>query len=421
MRPNPNRGRVYRRCGCRDENDRQLGARCPQLANPRHGTWAFAVDMPSADRTRKTMRRSGYNTRSDARAALARVLECERAGVYLDDTQTVADYLVGWLDAKARRLKPTTVARYRDYLHNDLLPAFGAVRLERLTHQHVDHFVRTQLAAGRGAVTVRRCIATLSSALNDAIRQRRLTHNAARYTTIPIPRRAERPCWTVEDAAAFLHHCHRVDDPLIELYELLICTGMRKGEALGLHWADVHLDARLLFVRHTLVAVDNSRLVFNAPKTIGSRDWIALSARAVNALRRRARRHRTEALTGPAYHDQGLVFCRPDGQPLRPERVLRHFYELTAAAGVPRIRVHDLRHLAATIMIASGVPLAMVSKTLRHSTLSTTVDIYGHLTRQAAQEAVDATAAALDNAERKAKKALSGRCSRATTLRPQSA
>jgi integrase len=285
------------------------------------------------------MRRSGYATRADARTALARVLECERAGVHLDDAQTVADYLVGWLDTKARRLRPTTVVRYRDYLRNDLLPAFGAVRLDQLTHQHVDQFVRTQLAAGRGPVTVRRCVATLSSALNDAIRQRRLTHNAARYTAIPLPRRAERPCWTVEEAAAFLHHCHRHDDPLTELYELLICTGMRKGEALGLHWADVDLDGRLLFVRHTLVALDNSRLAFNPPKTIGSRDWVALSGRAITALRRRARRQRVEALAAAAYHDEGLVFCRPDGRPLRPEDVLRHFYELTEAAGVPRIHV----------------------------------------------------------------------------------
>src|SRR5262249_40673404 len=128
---------------------------------------------------------------------------------------------------------------------------FGAVRLERLTHQHVYQFVCTQLASGRGPVTVRRCIATLSSALNDAIRQRRLTHNAARYTAIPLPRRIERPCWTVEEAAAFLRHCHQINDPLTELFEVLICTGMRKGEALGPHWADVDLDARLLFVRHT--------------------------------------------------------------------------------------------------------------------------------------------------------------------------
>jgi len=410
MRLNPNRGRVYRRCGCRDEHGRQLGTRCPLLTNPRHGNWAFAVDMPSPD-----------GKRADARAALARVLECERAGVLLDDAQSVADYLVAWLDAKARRLKPTTVARYRDYLRNDLLPAFGAIRLESLTHGHVDQFVRTQMAAGRGPVTVRRCVATLSSALNDAIRQRRLTHNAARYTAVPLPHRTERPCWTIEETARFLHHCHQVNDSLTELYELLICTGMRKGEALGLHWTDVDLEARLLFVRHTLVAVDNSRLVFNTPKTTGSRDWIALSTRAVEALRRRAKRHRAEARSGAAYRDQGLVFCRPNGQPLRPEYVLRHFYDLTEAAGLPSVRVHDLRHLAATIMIASGVPLAMVSKTLRHSTLSTTVDIYGHLTRQAAQDAVDATAAALDAAEREGRKAMSGRRSHATTLRPQRA
>ena len=101
--------------------------------------------------------------------------------------------------------------------------------------------------------------------------------------------------------------------------------------------------------------------------------------------------------------------------------MLHHFYDLTEAAGLPRIRVHDLRHLAATIMITAGVPLAMVSKTLRHSTLSTTVDIYGHLTRQAAQDAVDATATALDNAEHKARKPPSGRRSPATTVRPQPA
>ena len=110
MRPNPNHGRVYRRCGCRDMDGRQLGAHCPRLTNPPHGSWEFAVDLPSPDRTRKTMRHSGYATRSAARAALAKVLECERTGVQLDDTQSVADYLTGWLESKARTLKPTTVA-----------------------------------------------------------------------------------------------------------------------------------------------------------------------------------------------------------------------------------------------------------------------------------------------------------------------
>jgi integrase len=169
---------------------------------------------------------------------------------------------------------------------------------------------------------------------------------------------------------------------------------MRKGEALGLHWKDVDLDRRVLYVRHTLVSINNSQAVLSDPKTEGSRAWVALSHRAVEALRRQQGR----ATTDP----DGLVFTRPDRRPLRPQYVLDRFRQLSAEAALPPIRVHDLRHLAATIMLSAGVPIAMVSKTLRHKNLATTVDIYGHLTQEAAQEAVDATAAALDRASRKA-------------------
>lgn len=112
MRPNPNRGRVYRRCACRDTTGKQIGARCPKLSNPRHGTWAFAVDRPNAENKRKTMRRSGFATRTEANEALRKVLECERAGIHLNDAETVAQYLTSWLDAKAPNLRPNTVLRY---------------------------------------------------------------------------------------------------------------------------------------------------------------------------------------------------------------------------------------------------------------------------------------------------------------------
>jgi hypothetical protein len=125
MRPNPNRGRVYRRCACRHRNGKQLGARCPKLTNPRHGTWAFAVDRPRADSKRKTMRRSGYTTKTEASGALSKVLECERAGVHLDDTEPVAQYLTTWLETKTPVLRPNTVLRYRAYINQDWsVPAF---------------------------------------------------------------------------------------------------------------------------------------------------------------------------------------------------------------------------------------------------------------------------------------------------------
>lgn len=156
MSRNPNRGRTYRRCACRDTTGRQLGARCPELgANRRHGRWAFAVDLPTLDGGRKTMRRCGFPTKAQAHAALHRVLECERAGVHVDDRQTVAEYLHTWLEIKQRSLKPTTLARYRDYIHEDLSPALGPIRLEELTHHHVAGFVSRQLAAGRGLPVTR--------------------------------------------------------------------------------------------------------------------------------------------------------------------------------------------------------------------------------------------------------------------------
>ncbi|MFJ9444988.1 tyrosine-type recombinase/integrase [Kitasatospora sp. NPDC101235] len=117
-------------------------------------------------------------------------------------------------------------------------------------------------------------------------------------------------------------------------------------------------------------------------------NWVAISPRVATALRNRADDRAPATTTAPG---GGLVFHRPDGRPLHPEYVLNHFHDLSRDVGVSRTTIHDLRHLAATISISAGVPLTVVSKTLRHSTLSTTANIYSHLTTQAARDAVDTT------------------------------
>jgi integrase len=241
-------------------------------------------------------------------------------------------------------------------------------------------------------------LATLSSALGDAVRQRRLPHNPARPAVLPRPPAAERQVWTPQETVRFLRYCRQADPFMADLCEVLIGTGMRKGEALGLHWNDVHLPEQVLYVRYALSAVDNSRLVITSPKTRSSKTWIALSPRVTAALQ-----HRAEAgihPADPANLFSGLVFCRPDGRPLRPQWVLERFRQLALLAGVPRIAVHDLRHLAATLTITEGVPLTVVSKTLGHATLSTTANIYAHLTHQAARAAVDVIDTVLSEIER---------------------
>ncbi|PWW60217.1 site-specific recombinase XerD [Actinokineospora spheciospongiae] len=334
------------------------------------------------------MRRGGFATRRDAESALGKVLEYERSGLHVDDRETVAEYLRRWLQVKALELKPTTMAGYEDYVAKDLVPALGALRLEELSHRHIALYIRDQLGRDRGATTLRRCVATLSSALGDAVRQHRLSHNPARYATVPRSPKYEPVCWTPAEAARFLRYCADQGDRLTNLFEVLVGTGLRKGEALALHWEDVNLDDGVLLVRHTLSNINNTTPVFTAPKTKSSHAWVCLSPRVTAAFRDQATRQ----------PGRDLVFTRENGQPLRPEYVLRHFHALTAETGLPRIRVHDLRHFAATTMISANVPLAMVSKTLRHSTVSTTTQVYTHLLLPAAQQAVGAIADALDNA-----------------------
>ncbi|MFG3019422.1 tyrosine-type recombinase/integrase [Streptomyces sp. NPDC048254] len=397
----PERGRLYRRCGCRRPDGGQFGAACPKLkGRSRHGSWAFAVDLPSADGRRRPLCRSGFPTRTAAHTALKHALTRERTGLYGDEDLTLAAYLTDWLRTKEEALKPTTFVRYGDYVRADLIPAFGRIALQDLRPRHITAWQEAELARGRGRTTVYRIGATLSSALGSAMRARLIADNPCRYAMTPRPAAQERICWNPTQAAAFLRHNRtHYGDQVADLFELLLGTGMRRGEALGLHWTDVHLPEKTLLVRWNLTAVNNNRLYLGHPKTKASRNWVSLSPRVAAALERQAALARAGQPPGTPL--EGLVFCQLDGSPLRPQGILSELRRRSEELGLPRIGVHDLRHTAATIMISSRVPLAVVSKTLRHSTLSTTVNLYGHLLPYAARDAVTAIDKALARADRK--------------------
>jgi integrase len=159
--------------------------------------------------------------------------------------------------------------------------------------------------------------------------------------------------------------------------------------------------------------------MFTAPKTKGSAAGVGLSSRVVDALKRQSARQAIErAEWGEAYQDDGLVFARENGAPLRPDWVLNRFHDLTKTAELPRVRLHDLRHLAATLMITAGVPLPLVSKTLRHATSGITADLYGHLTAEAALAAADSLGAVLDAAAAELANERAARCDHTATTSP---
>lgn len=389
------KGRVYRRCACRRHDGRQWGAACPDLsASPKHCGWYFEIPVRTLTGARRNHKKGGFATKRAALAGLDKVVQRRDHRVTEDAKVTVGEFLPAWLHEREHLLKASTLFNYRRYVELDIVPALGTIPLQQLHHDHIRLFVADLIEAGRGPTTIRRCIATLSSALADAVEQRRIMHNPATHVTLPKIDKAERVPWTATEAVTFLDHV--TDDRLGPLFELLVGTGLRRGEALALTWDDIDIDARALYVRRTLSDV-GGHLVFSEPKTRASAAGVGLPSRVVAALEVQAMRQQLERDEwGDAYDDGRLVFARESGAPIRPEHVLKRFGPLCSAAGVPKIRIHDLRHTAATLMIGSGVPLAIVSKVLRHTQVSITADLYGHLSREIATSAADTFGAALD-------------------------
>jgi len=407
-------GRVYRRCGCLMEG-KPMRAGCPLLkSDGKHGTWTFAVDLKSLDGHRKTLRRGGFTTRRQASMALKAVTDRVQTSVRNDDKETVGQYLAKWLRSQRHSLKPKTLHQYGQYVHKDLVPALGEFKLEALRHEHIAVMILALEEAGRGPATIKQVLAVLRSALGHAVKTKRLTHNPAEHVRTPRVERTEVCPWTADQAVTFLDHVG--GDRLAEFFEMLMGTGLRRGEALALRWEDVDLDRRVLHVRRSVTDV-GGKLTIGTPKTKGSAAGVGLSTRVVAALERQRERQVFEALEwGDGYEHHGLVFAKENGTMLRPEFVLKRFHALTDTAGLPRVRIHDLRHLAATLMLTNGVPLALVSKTLRHSQVGITANLYGHLTPEAAHAAADSLGGVLDAAAAKlvADRSLRG----ATTLRP---
>ncbi|WP_395729642.1 tyrosine-type recombinase/integrase [Nakamurella sp.] len=295
-------------------------------------------------------------------------------------------------EGQQRQLRASTLRMYRRYVTEDISPALGRYRLSDLHPQVVDEFVAGLLADGRGKVTVRRIHATLSSALTSARKLRLIAVNPAADVELPDgTRRKVRP-WEPAELGTFLGVA--AEHRLGALFEVAAFTGLRRGELCALRWSDVDLVNQVITVRTQLVHTGSQRLE-GKPKTRSGEDRrLDIGSRVVGALlaHQLAQQSEREA-AGTAYQDNDRVFCREDGADLDPDNVSRIFRRLVAKAELRPVRLHDVRHGAASLMLASGTDIAVVSKRLGHSTLSLTADTYSHLIGGIGRQAADAAEA----------------------------
>src|SRR3954469_2927257 len=365
------------------------------------------------DGTKRVVLKRGFKTRREAAAALRAEIRRTETGEWVHPSkQPLAAYLAEWLDGQ--RLAPGTLASYRKNVRLHIVPRLGATPMDRLTGTAVDAWMRTLEASGRadgqGGLsprTVRYLYTILRSALADAVKPGRLAVNPTDRSTPPSPSQARPPemhAWTASELARFLRWAEDHDSDIAMAWRLLAFTGMRRGEALALRWRDVDLDAGRVAVRRSVGVVKDQgkgeQLVEGTTKTGQSR-VVDLDAGTVAALR--AYRAVRGSIALNLVRDTALVLGTLDGRHRHPERFSRQFVDHVRqgrkAVGeelLPVIRLHDLRHTHATLLLAAGEPVKVVSERLGHASATITLTVYQHVHPGMGREAADRFAALLD-------------------------
>jgi integrase len=339
-------------------------------------------------------------TRAEVQDWLIDTLKARKDGLPIggSERQTVGQFLTHWLEHSAKpTIRPSTYRGYEEKIRVHLNPVLGKVRLRQLTPQIVQAFFNEKHQAGLAPRTVYQLRAVLRSALNDGLRWGLVARNAAALAEGPRIRHEEIQPLSPHEAKTLLDVIS--GDRLEALYSVALAVGLRQGEALGLHWADVDLEAGTLRVRTSLQQV-NGEWQFVEPKTSRSRRTIALPEVAVVALRAHKDRQEFERRSvGTAWQDAGSVFTTPTGEPLRGTNVTKGFQKLLKEAGLPRQRFHDLRHGCASLLLAQGVHPRVVMETLGHSTISLTMNTYSHVMPELQREAAAKMDAALSRCD----------------------
>lgn len=322
-------------------------------------------------------------SQAEAKADLAALRAQAAAGGGAPDRQRLAEYLDAWLASKRLEVKTRTFDTYKADIENHVKPTLGSVRLGDVAPAHVKALL-DELRQGKRPSVARKVRAVLHAALGDAVREERILRNPVAVTAPPATPKASITRWSEAHARAFAQAAVTHADGAIFL--LILATGLRIGEALGLMWDD--LEGDVLTVRRQVLTVGVPR--FDLPKTERSIRRLRLGADVLRLLE--GHRAALEASGRLAEGDYPLaaggavtgVLMFPDeqGRPYRLDRLRPRFQSMLAAArlpngeGIPEVRIHDLRHFHLSRLISLGLDPATVSRRAGHSRTSTTMDIY---------------------------------------------
>lgn len=376
----------------------------------RGSSWSYVIRITDVNGISRPRWVGGFATRQEAADARDRARVAARRGEYVDRSRlTVEAYLLQWLDGHALEVKPGTRAGYEQVIRSYVVPHIGRMRLQAVRPSTLSTLYRQLLeSGGKGgqglsARTVEYTHAVLRKALTDAVRSEQiLTSNPAERAKRPRKQYAGvREVWGADQLRLFLEAAegHR----LFAYFRLAAYTGARRGELLNLRWSDVRLEGQpVIWIRSSVRIIDGAR-VEGTPKG-GRQRTVSLDAGTVEILGR----HREQQLVdreraAGSWVEEGHVFRMEIGSPIHTDtpyavmrKVLLAYNEAHPEEPLPVLRLHDLRHVHATLLLKAGVPVHVVAARLGHADPAITLRVYAHVLQDQADEVADVFARAVE-------------------------
>jgi integrase len=351
------------------------------------GRWVARVDLGFGSDGKRRRKEIRCKTKAEALQRLEQARRQLADGLPLTPERlTVQQYLTDWLEHSVKgKVRGRTYEAYEQVIRVHLVPALGRTPLSKLTPADVQAYLNTKATTGLSTGSVAYQRAVLRSALNRAVRWGLVSRNVAALADPPRVRRPQVQPLNLDQARAFLDAVR--GNRLEALYTVALAVGLRQGEALGLRWSDVDLEAGTLTVRTTLQRISGT-LQLVEPKTSRSGRTIFLPAFAAAALKEHRRRQIAERLqAGPLWEEHGLVFATLAGRPLAKGSLTRDWTRIRKRAELPlTFRFHGLRHSCASLMHAQGADARTIMETLGHTQIATTMNIYTHVFQSVTQD-----------------------------------
>ena len=354
--------------------------------NKAGNSWGFTITIGIDDKGKRIQKRYGkFKTKKDAEKACNEMIyQLEHGTFVVPKELTLEAYLKEWLEESCKsKLTPCTYAGYKVNIEKHILPTLGKIPLQKLQPIQIQRLYNDKLYSesnqdGLSPSIIRYIHSVLRKALNNALKMQYVQRNVCEAVELPKIKKTEANFLNKDEVAKMLE-AFKGNDVYIPTL-LAVGLGLRRGEILGLQWKDFDFEKRLVTIRRALLPLKTDGQMFSECKTEKSNRTLAVPDNILTCLKQvRREQMENKLFFGREYQDYDLIYCNPDGSPVTPNSFNHRFDEALKKAGLKHVRVHDLRHTNASLMLSQGVPMKVASERLGHTTIGITMDLYSHI------------------------------------------